>query len=79
MPKKRTRKNTKLESEGAEFLVKARHSGQGPGMHRWAGRMMPVTTSIQNLFNVGDGATSPGTIGTEGAASSAEEVASIIA
>jgi phytoene dehydrogenase-like protein len=64
--------------DGAEFLVKARHSGQGPGMHRWAGRMMPVTTSIHNLFNVGDGATSPGTIGTEGAASSAKEVASLI-
>jgi len=33
---------------------------------------MPVDTPIKNLFNVGDGATSPGTIGTEGAASSAK-------
>lgn len=59
--------------EGAEFLVRARHSGAAPGMHRWAGHMMPVTTSIENLYNVGDGCTSPGTIGTEGAASSAKE------
>jgi len=56
----------------ARFLVKARHSGRSPGMHRWAGFMMPVETPVQNLFNVGDGATSPGTIGTEGAASSAK-------
>lgn len=64
--------------DDAEFLVKARHSGAAPGMHRWAGRMMPVTTSIPNLFNVGDGATSPGTIGTEGAASSARQAVSVI-
>lgn len=64
--------------EGAEFLVKARHSGEGPGMHRWAGHMMPVTTSVENLFNVGDGSTSPGTIGTEGAAASAREAARLI-
>jgi len=66
----------KLDS--AEFLVKAKHSGEGPGMHRWAGHMMPVTTSIGNLFNVGDGSTSPGTIGTEGAAASAREAARLI-
>ena len=59
-------------TEKARFLVKARHSGRSPGMHRWAGFMMPVATPVQNLFNVGDGATSPGTIGTEGAASSAK-------
>ena len=57
----------------AEFLVKAKHSGQSPGMHRWAGYMLPVNTSIKNLFNVGDGNAAPGTIGTEGAASSAKE------
>jgi phytoene dehydrogenase-like protein len=61
-------------TEEARFLVKARHSGRSPGMHRWAGFMMPVTTPVANLFNVGDGATSPGTIGTEGAASSAKVV-----
>ena len=65
--------------DGAEFLVKARHSGDGPGMHRWAGHMMPVTTSIRNLFNVGDGSTPPGTIGTEGAAASAREAVKLIA
>jgi phytoene dehydrogenase-like protein len=60
---------------GAKYLVTARHSGQSPGMHRWAGHMMPVTTPIANLYNVGDGCTPPGTIGTEGAAGSAREVA----
>ncbi len=60
---------------GARFLVNARHSGRSPGMHRWAGHMMPVTTPIANLYNVGDGCTPPGTIGTEGAAGSAREVA----
>ena len=71
-------KNFPGQLENAEFLVRARHSGNAPGMHRWAGRMMPVTTSVTNLFNVGDGATSPGTIGTEGAASSAKVVAELI-
>ncbi len=66
------------QMDDAEFLVKARHSGGAPGMHRWAGRMMPVTTPIQNLYNVGDGATSPGTIGTEGAASSAKAAVALI-
>ena len=58
--------------ERSRFLVKARHSGRSPGMHRWAGFMMPVKTPVANLLNIGDGATSPGTIGTEGAASSAK-------
>lgn len=61
--------------DNARFIVNARHSGQSPGMHRWAGHMMPVTTPIPNLYNVGDGCTPPGTIGTEGAAGSAREVA----
>jgi phytoene dehydrogenase-like protein len=64
--------------DGATFLVRARHSGNGPGMHRWAGHMMPVTTPIPNLYNVGDGATPPGTIGTEGAAASAREAVKYI-
>lgn len=59
----------------ARFLVQARHSGKSPGMHRWPGYMMPVDTPVENLFNVGDGVTSPGTIGTEGAAASARAVA----
>jgi len=56
----------------AEFLVKAMHRGRAPGMHRWVGRTMPVTTPIRGLYNVGDGCAAPGTIGTEGAASSAK-------
>ncbi len=64
--------------DNAEYLVRARHSGEAPGMHRWVGRTLPVTTSIPNLFNVGDGCTSPGTIGTEGAATSAREAARLI-
>jgi phytoene dehydrogenase-like protein len=63
---------------GVTYLVNARHSGQSPGMHRWAGHMMPVTTPIPGLYNVGDGCTPPGTIGTEGAAGSAREVAQLI-
>jgi len=39
------------------------------------GIVCPVTTPVENLWNVGDGCTPPGTIGTEGAASSAREVA----
>ena len=58
--------------ERARFLVKARHSGPSPGMHRWPGFMMPVETPVENLFNVGDGVTPPGTIGTGGAAASAK-------
>ncbi len=67
------RQNFPGQLDDAEFLVRARHSGDAPGMHRWAGHMMPVETSIEGLFNVGDGATPPGTIGTEGAAGSARE------
>jgi phytoene dehydrogenase-like protein len=55
----------------AHFLVKARHTGVAPGMHRWPGYMMPNHTPVSGLFNVGDGATPPGTIGTEGSAASA--------
>jgi phytoene desaturase len=64
--------------EGARFLVRARHAGASPGMHRWPGFMMPVETPVQNLFNVGDGATPPGTIGTEGAAASAKAAVEMI-
>jgi phytoene dehydrogenase-like protein len=72
------RENFPGQLADARFLVNARHSGQSPGMHRWAGHMMPVTTPIANLYNVGDGCTPPGTIGTEGAAGSAREVAKLL-
>lgn len=62
----------------AEFLVRARHSGQSPGMHRWAGYGMPVDTPIRGLYNVGDGCAPPGTIGTESAAASARVLAEMI-
>ena len=64
--------------EKADFLVKARHRGASPGMRRWIGYGMPVTTPIQGLFNVGDGCAPEGTIGTESAAASAREVARIV-
>ncbi len=57
----------------ANILVKAKHIGQAPGMHRWAGYGMPVNTPVSGLYNVGDGCIQPGTIGTEGAAASARE------
>ena len=72
------KKNFPGQLDNAEFLVRARHSGEAPGMHRWVGRTLPVTTSIPNLFNVGDGCASSGTIGTEGAAASAREAAKLI-
>lgn len=62
----------------ATFLVKARHRGASPGMRRWAGFGLPVNTPIRGLYNVGDGCTPPGTIGTEGAAASARTAAEMI-
>jgi len=61
-------------SEKADFLVKAKHHGRSPGMHRWVGYSMPVDTPVRGLYNVGDGCALPGTIGTEGSAASAREV-----
>ncbi|MFK7731172.1 MAG: phytoene desaturase family protein [Pseudomonadales bacterium] len=62
----------------ATFLVKAKHRGAAPGMHRWAGFGMPVNTPVRGLYNVGDGCAPPGTIGTESAAASAREATSMI-
>jgi phytoene dehydrogenase-like protein len=62
----------------ARFLVKAKHSGQAPGMRRWAGYGMPVDTPIYGLYNVGDGCAQPGTIGTESAAASARKAVELI-
>ncbi len=71
-------KNFPGMTEQATFLVKAKHRGAAPGMHRWAGYGMPVNTSINGLFNVGDGCAPPGTIGTESAAASAREAVAMI-
>ena len=65
-------KNFPGMSDEATFLVKAKHSGQAPGMRRWVGYGMPVNTPITGLYNVGDGCTPSGTIGTEGSAASAK-------
>jgi phytoene dehydrogenase-like protein len=65
-------------TEEATFLVKAKHRGASPGMRRWAGFGLPVNTPIRGLYNVGDGCTPPGTIGTEGAAASARLAAEMI-
>lgn len=62
----------------ANFLVKAKHRGDSPGMHRWVGRGMPVNTSVHGLYNVGDGCAPEGTIGTESAAASAKIAAGMI-
>ncbi len=64
-------KNFPGMTEQATFLVKAKHRGAAPAMHRWAGYGMPVNTPINGLFNVGDGCAPAGTIGTESAAASA--------
>ncbi|RLQ20297.1 FAD-binding protein [Seongchinamella sediminis] len=65
-------------SEEATFLVKAKHRGPAPAMHRWIGRGMPVNTPIRGLYNVGDGCAPSGTIGTESAAASAREAVAMI-
>lgn len=65
-------------TEEATFLVKAKHRGAAPGMHRWAGFGMPVNTPIRGLYNVGDGCAPAGTIGTESAAASAREAVQMI-
>ena len=62
----------------ANFLVRAKHRGDSPGMHRWVGRGMPVNTSVHGLYNVGDGCAPEGTIGTESAAASAKIAAGMI-
>ncbi len=65
-------------TEQATFLVKAKHRGAAPGMHRWAGYGMPVNTPINGLFNVGDGCAPAGTIGTESVAASASAAVEMI-
>lgn len=65
-------------TEQAKILVKAKHQGQSPGMRRWVGYTLPVNTSVAGLFNVGDGCTPSGGIGTEGAAATGRLVAKMI-
>ena len=45
-----------------------------PTEHRWVEYQMPIRTSIENVYNAGEGCMSPGMIGVEGCAYSAKNV-----
>ena len=59
----------------AEILHIGTHHKDWPTTHRWPGYPMPNRTSIENLWNVGDGCMPPGMIGVEACAHSAKKVA----
>lgn len=58
--------------ERAEILVASYFRGESPGYHSWPGYDLPQKTSIENLYNVGDGVKPPGWIGLGACARSAE-------
>jgi phytoene dehydrogenase-like protein len=58
----------------AEILIASYFRGECPGYHSWPGYDMPQKTSIENLYNVGDGVKPPGWIGLGACARSAEIV-----
>jgi phytoene desaturase len=58
--------------EHAEILVASYFRGECPGYHSWPGYDLPQKTSIENLYNVGDGVKPPGWIGLGACAKSAE-------
>jgi len=58
--------------EHAEILVASYYRGEWPGYHSWPGCDLPQKTSIENLYNVGDGVKPPGWIGLGACARSAE-------
>jgi phytoene dehydrogenase-like protein len=58
-----------------ELIHIGTHHGEWPSMRRWPGYPMPVRTSVENLYNVGDGCTPPGTVGVEACAITARMVA----
>jgi len=60
--------------ERAEILVASYFRGGCPGYHSWPGYDMPQKTSIENLYNVGDGVKPGGWIGLGACARSAEMV-----
>lgn len=60
--------------EHAEILVTSYFRGDWPGYHSWPGYDLPQKTSIENLYNVGDGVKPPGWIGLPACAKSAEIV-----
>ncbi|MFO7962315.1 MAG: NAD(P)/FAD-dependent oxidoreductase [Desulfobacterales bacterium] len=61
--------------KNAELLHVGTHHGDWPTMHRWPGYPMPIRTSIENLYNVGDGCMPSGTVGVEACAITARMVA----
>jgi len=58
----------------AEILTVSYFRGNCPGYFSWPGYDMPQKTSIENLYNVGDGVKPPGWIGLPACARSAELV-----
>lgn len=62
----------------AELIHVGTHHGDWPTMHRWPGYPMPIRTSVENLYNVGDGCMPPGTVGVEACAITARMVANDI-
>jgi phytoene dehydrogenase-like protein len=68
------RENIPGFDERAEILIASYFRGECPGYHSWPGYDMPQKTSIENLYNVGDGVKPPGWIGLGACARSAEIV-----
>lgn len=58
----------------AEILTVSYFRGECPGYFSWPGYDMPQKTSVENLYNVGDGVKPPGLIGLPACAKSAELV-----
>ncbi len=59
----------------ADVLMVGTHHGEWPAMRRWPGYPMPIRTSVENLYNVGDGCMPRGKVGIEACAASAKQVA----
>lgn len=60
--------------EHAEILVTSYFRDDWPGYHSWTGYDLPQKTSVENLYNVGDGVKPPGWMGLGACAKSAEIV-----
>ncbi len=58
----------------AEILTVSYFRGECPGYFSWPGYDMPQKTSVENLYNVGDGVKPPGWLGLPACAKSAELV-----
>jgi len=60
--------------EHAEILIASYFREDWPGYHSWPGYDLSQKTSVENLYNVGDGVKPPGWIGLGACAKSAEIV-----